>query len=266
MEAALRQSQKMEAVGQLSGGVAHDFNNLLAGISGSHELIRLRLSQGRFTDVERYLRVAQNAAQRAAALTHRLLAFSRRQTLAPVPTDLKDLIDGMEELVSRSVGPAISVEAQFSVDSWSVLVDPAQVENALVNLFINSRDALPDGGDIMIRTENIPRGAPMPTDLGLDPGDYVLISVTDSGLGMAQDVVAQAFEPFFTTKPVGAGTGLGLSMVYGFAKQSGGGVKIDSQESRGTTVSLYLPRHDTVPNLMDGALPHTPHGKAGQTI
>ena len=265
-EAALRQSQKMEAVGQLSGGVAHDFNNLLAGISGSHELIRLRLSQGRFTDIERYLAVAQNAAQRAAALTHRLLAFSRRQTLAPVPTDLKALIGGMEELVSRSVGPAINVQAQFASDSWSVLVDPAQVENALINLCINSRDALPGGGDIKIQTSNIPRGSRMPPDLALDSGDYVLISVTDTGLGMAPDIAAKAFDPFFTTKLLGAGTGLGLSMVYGFAKQSGGGVKIESQEGRGTTVFLYLPRHDAVPNTVDEGLPHTLQGKAGQTI
>lgn len=266
VEAALRQAQKMEAVGQLSGGVAHDFNNLLAGISGSHELIKLRLSQGRFTDIERYLTVAQDAAQRAAALTHRLLAFSRRQTLAPVPTNLKALIGGMEELVSRSVGPAINVRAQIAADSWSVLVDPAQVENALVNLCINSRDALPDGGDIIIRTSNIPIGSRIPADLGLDAGDYVLLSVADSGSGMAPDIVAKAFDPFFTTKPLGAGTGLGLSMVYGFAKQSGGGVKIDSQEGSGTTVSLYLPRHDTVPKIVSEGLPHTLQGKLGQTI
>lgn len=242
-EDALRQAQKMEAVGQLTGGIAHDFNNLLAGISGSLDLIRLRLGQGRTADLERYLAVAQGAAQRAAALTHRLLAFSRRQTLLPVPTDVNALIGGMEELIRRTVGPSISLKVHLAAMLKTCLIDPAQVENALLNLCINARDALPGGGAISISTCNqlLVPGADIDPELA--PGQYLTIRVSDNGTGMSPEVLAKAFEPFFTTKPVGAGTGLGLSMVYGFARQSGGQVRIASQPGQGTCVYLQLPCH-----------------------
>ena len=242
-EEALRQSQKMEAVGQLTGGLAHDFNNLLAGISGSLELIQTRLSQGRMMDVDRYINAAQGAARRAAALTHRLLAFSRRQTLDPKPTDVNRLVAGMEELIRRTVGPSIAVEVTGEPGLWAALVDPPQLENALLNLCINARDAMPEGGRIAIRTANARLDAEAAQRLDMPPGPYLSLCVTDTGTGMPPEVVARVFEPFFTTKPLGQGTGLGLSMIYGFAQQSGGQVRIDSEVGRGTTVCLYLPRH-----------------------
>ena len=242
-QAALRQAQKMEAVGQLTGGIAHDFNNLLAGITGSLDLIRLRLSQGRTADVERYVSVAYGAAQRAAALTHRLLAFSRRQTLVPVHTDVNVLIGGMEELIRRTVGPAIDLKVELTAALGNCLVDPAQVENSLLNLCINARDAVAGSGSISIRTFNQALEEGPDLDPELTPGTYLTICVADDGEGMSPDTLAKVFEPFFTTKPVGAGTGLGLSMVYGFAKQSGGQIKIHSEEGQGTRVYLQLPHH-----------------------
>jgi PAS domain S-box-containing protein len=267
-EAALRQSQKMEAVGQLTGGIAHDFNNLLAAISGSHELIGLRLRQGRHADIERYLAIAQSATERAAALTHRLLAFSRRQTLAPVPTQVNALIDGLEQLISRSVGPSIEVERGFSEDLWTALIDPAQLENALLNLCINARDAMPDGGRILIETANKRITSPPGVDSALVAGEYLSICVTDTGTGMSPEVAAKAFEPFFTTKPVGAGTGLGLSMIYGFARQSGGEAQLHSEEGKGTTVCIYLPRQRVETERSDVALPPAgaPRAARGETI
>ena len=240
---ALRQSQKMEAVGQLTGGLAHDFNNLLAGISGSLELMHIRIEQGRFNDVERYMVAAQGAARRAAALTHRLLAFSRRQTLDPKPTDVNRLVAGMEELIRRSVGPSITVETVGSAGLWPALVDPPQLENALLNLCINARDAMPNGGRITIETANrwLDRHGARTHDM--PPGQYLSLCVSDTGTGMPPEVIARVFEPFFTTKPIGEGTGLGLSMIYGFAKQSGGQVRIYSEVGQGTTVCVYLPRH-----------------------
>ena len=240
---ALRQSQKMEAVGQLTGGLAHDFNNLLAGISGSLELMQLRLQQGRFADVERYLVAAQGASKRAAALTHRLLAFSRRQTLDPRPTDVARLVTGMQELIQRTVGPGIPVEVVGASGSWPALVDPSQLENALLNLCINARDAMPDGGRITIETANrwFDQRAARREDMA--EGQYLSLCVTDTGTGMSPEVVARVFEPFFTTKPTGEGTGLGLSMIYGFAQQSGGQVRVHSQVGQGTTVCIHLPRH-----------------------
>ncbi|WP_312936304.1 PAS domain-containing sensor histidine kinase [Pseudomonas sp.] len=248
-QAALRQAQKMEAVGQLTGGIAHDFNNLLAGITGSLDLIKLRLSQGRLNDVERYLGVAHGAAQRAAALTHRLLAFSRRQTLLPVHTDINALISGLEELVRRTVGPSITLKVDLQACADTCLVDPAQVENALLNLCINARDALSGGGCMTIstRTEWLDAGPAL--DPELDPGRYFTLCVADDGIGMSPQVLAKVFEPFFTTKAVGAGTGLGLSMIYGFAKQSGGQVRIDSTEGEGTCVYLQLPSHTVAATL-----------------
>jgi signal transduction histidine kinase/CheY-like chemotaxis protein len=242
-EAALRQGQKMDAVGQLTGGLAHDFNNILAGISGSLELLKIRHAQGRPADVERHLAGAQAAVKRAASLTQRLLAFSRRQTLAPEPANLHRVVEGMNELICRSVGPGIAVETDMATGLWNTFIDVGQIENALLNLCLNARDAMPDGGHIIIRCLNLQLDQAAAGARGLAAGDYVALSVSDTGVGMAADVIARAFEPFFTTKPIGQGTGLGLSMVYGFAGQSGGAVRIYSEPGEGAEVCLYLPRH-----------------------
>ena len=240
---ALRQSQKMEAVGQLTGGLAHDFNNLLTGISGSLDLLQKRVAQGRLNDLDRYLIAAQGASKRAAALTHRLLAFSRRQTLDPKPTDVHKLVLGMTDLIRRTVGPEITVETVDMVGLWPALVDPPQLENALLNLCINARDAMPDGGRITIETANRWMDDRAAREREVAPGQYLSLCVSDTGTGMPPDVVARAFDPFFTTKPLGQGTGLGLSMIYGFARQSGGQVRIYSEVGQGTMVCVYLPRH-----------------------
>ena len=240
---ALRQAQKMEAVGQLTGGIAHDFNNLLAGITGSLELIERRLTQGRTDGLERFINGAQTSARRAAALTQRLLAFSRRQTLDPKPTDVNRLVFGMEDLISRTVGPAIKVEVVGAGGLWPAKVDAAQLESALLNLAINARDAMPEGGRITIETANKwldDRGA---RERDLPPGQYLSICVADSGTGIPKDIVDRIFDPFFTTKPIGQGTGLGLSMIHGFVRQSGGQVRVYTEPGHGTTMCLYLPRH-----------------------
>ena len=242
-EEALRQAQKMEAVGQLTGGLAHDFNNLLAGISGAFEMIASRLAQGRAADVDRYLAAGQGAARRAAALTHRLLAFSRRQTLAPRPVVINRLMADFVELVRRTVGPSIHVEVIASAGLWPTLVDANQLENALLNLCINARDAMPDGGRITLETRNRWLDERVAREHGLDPGQYVSVSVSDTGTGIDKATLERVFDPFFTTKPLGQGTGLGLSMVYGFARQSNGHVRINSELGHGTIVCLYLPRH-----------------------
>ena len=242
-EEALRQSQKMEAVGQLTGGLAHDFNNLLAAISGSLELMQTRMLQGRLTDVDRYMTAAQGATKRAAALTHRLLAFSRRQTLDPKPTDVNRLVNGMQEMIQRTVGPGIPVEVIGASGLWSALVDPPQLENALLNLCINARDAMPDGGRITIETSNRWLDERASRKLNMPEGQYLSMCVTDTGTGMSPEVISRVFEPFFTTKPIGQGTGLGLSMIYGFAQQSGGQVRVYSEVGQGTTMCVYLPRH-----------------------
>lgn len=244
-EEQLRQAHKMEAVGQLTGGLAHDFNNLLTGISGALEMIQVRISQGRIGELDRYLTAATGACRRAAALTHRLLAFSRRQTLDPRPTDVNRLVGGMEELIRRTVGPAISVEVVGAGGLWPTLVDPNQLENALLNLCINARDAMPDGGRITIETANKWLDERAAGQRDLDPGQYLSLCVTDTGTGMTPEVQARAFDPFYTTKPLGEGTGLGLSMIYGFARQSGGQVRLYSEVGQGTTVCIYLPRHHT---------------------
>jgi PAS domain S-box-containing protein len=242
IEEQLRQSQKMEAVGQLTGGLAHDFNNLLTGISGSLEMMQVRIAQGRTNEIDRYLVAAQGGIKRAAALTHRLLAFSRRQTLDPKPTNVNRLLSELEELVRRTVGPGITVEVVGASGLWPTIVDPNQLENAVLNLCVNARDAMPDGGRLTIEAANkwLDERAARIHDLPV--GQYVSICVTDTGTGMAPDVIAKAFDPFFTTKPIGEGTGLGLSMVYGFARQSGGQVRIYSELGQGTTMCLYLPR------------------------
>lgn len=240
---ALRQSQKMEAIGQLTGGVAHDFNNLLTGIIGSLDIIRRRMATGRQEEIPRFMDAASISAQRAAALTHRLLAFARRQSLDIRPNNINRLIGSMEDLLHRSLGERIELECSLSAGLWVALTDANQLESAVLNLAINARDAMPDGGRLTIETTNVHLDEAY-TSLQEDvaPGDYVVIGVSDTGTGMPADVVAKAINPFFTTKPVGEGTGLGLSMVYGFARQTRGHLRIDSEVAHGTTIKLYLPR------------------------
>lgn len=263
----LRQSQKMEAVGQLTGGLAHDFNNLLIGISGSLELLQRRVAQGRISEVDRYVNAAQAAARRAASLTHRLLAFSRRQTLDPKPTDINRLIQEMEELIRRTMGPAIHVDVVGAAGLWTTLIDPNQLENALLNLCINARDAMPDGGRLTIETANKWLDEHAARERDLLPGPFLSLCVTDTGTGMTHEVIERAFDPFFTTKPIGMGTGLGLSMVYGFARQSGGQVRIHSEVGRGTMMCLYLPRKHGAASSADVTGSHVvARAEQGQTV
>jgi len=241
-EDALRQSQKMEAVGQLTGGLAHDFNNLLAAITGAMELLKMRVSQGRLKDLDRYIGAALVASNKAAALTHRLLAFSRRQALEPRSTDVNALVADMTDMISRTVGPQIEVVVIAEPELWNALIDPPQLENALLNLCINARDAMPTGGRITIQTTNHHFEDPAAENLDLAPGDYLSLCVIDTGTGIPPELLTRIFDPFFTTKPIGEGTGLGLSMIYGFAKQSGGWITVDSTLGEGTTMCLYMPR------------------------
>ena len=240
---ALRQSQKMEAVGQLTGGIAHDFNNMLTGVIGSLDLIRRDIGAGRLDRAERYIDVASASAQRAAALTSRLLAFGRRQSLDLRVHDINALVCGISDLLSRTLGEQTVLETHLCPDLWSAKTDANQLESALLNLCINARDAMPDGGKLTVETENISldehgtRAQP-----GLTPGNYVVLSVSDTGTGMSRATLEKVFEPFFTTKPIGQGTGLGLSMIYGFANQSGGHVRIYSELGMGTTVKLFIPQ------------------------
>ncbi len=266
-QGALRQAQKMEAVGQLTGGLAHDFNNMLTGIMGNLELLQLKVARGKFDDVDRYVLAAQSAGRRAAALTQRLLAFSRRQTLDPKPTDVNRLVSGMEDLLRRTVGPTTDVQVVGAAGLWTAMIDPAQLENALLNLCINARDAMPDGGTITVETANKWLDERTARLRDLAPGQYLSISVTDTGTGMTPEVIEHAFEPFFTTKPLGHGTGLGLSMIYGFAQQSGGQVRIYSELGQGTTVSVYLPRFigDAPPDLAANVAAFDAGGR-GETV
>lgn len=242
-EEVLRQSQKMEAVGQLTGGIAHDFNNMLTGIIGSLELLRRRLARGRTEDLDSLIDLGVTSANRAAGLTHRLLAFSRRQSLDSKPVEMNNLVISMDELLQRSINESIHLEMQLSEHLWVAEADPNQLESALLNLVINARDAMPDGGKLVVRTANQQLDARFTeAHSNLKPGDYVVLSVTDNGCGMPQSTISRAFDPFFTTKPIGQGTGLGLSMIYGFSKQSRGHVAIQSEVDQGTTVSLFLPR------------------------
>ncbi|MGB7973958.1 MAG: PAS domain S-box protein [Roseiarcus sp.] len=241
----LLQSQKMEAVGQLTGGLAHDFNNLLTGVIGNLELIKARIAQGRLSDLDRYAAGALGSANRAAALTQRLLTFSRRQTLDAKPTDGNKLISDMvEQLIKNVIGPQIENRVELAKDASLILCDPNQLETALLNLCINARDAMPEGGVLTIKTNNLALDKVVASTLDLLPGEYIAITVSDTGVGMPPDVVAHVFEPFFTTKPLGVGTGLGLSMVYGFVRQSGGQVTVKSEVGKGATISMYLPRAD----------------------
>ncbi|AKC77895.1 histidine kinase [Xanthomonas arboricola] len=255
-EEKLRQSQKMEAVGQLTGGLAHDFNNLLTAISVGLELLQTRIEQGKYDRLERYVEMAQSSAARATALTQRLLAFSRRQTLAPTALEVQALVQGMHDIIARTLGPSIALQLRPAADPWKVLVDAPQLENALLNLCINARDAMPDGGELTIAVANRVLDAGAAQQLDLPIGEYVCLSVQDTGTGMSADVMSKVFEPFFTTKPIGQGTGLGLSMIYGFTRQSGGHVRIDSEVGVGTTMALYLPRFDGV-LAQDEAVPAT---------
>ncbi|HEY9237709.1 MAG TPA: PAS domain-containing protein, partial [Burkholderiaceae bacterium] len=240
----LRQSQKMEAVGQLTGGIAHDFNNLLAGASASLELLGKRLAQGRVDSVDKYVAMAQGSIRRAATLTQRLLAFSRRQTLDPKPVDVNRLVAGLAEMIRRTVGPQVQVEVEAAEGPMVADIDASQLENALLNLCINARDAMaPDGGRLTVGTANTWLDEAEARGHDLAPGPYLTVCVTDTGTGMSPEVAARAFDPFFTTKPLGQGTGLGLSMVYGFVRQSGGHVHIVSQPGRGTTLCMVFPRY-----------------------
>ncbi|TCM20631.1 PAS domain S-box-containing protein [Novosphingobium sp. PhB165] len=269
MEDALRQSQKMEAVGQLTGGIAHDFNNLLQGITGSLDVMHNRLAKGRTDDLDRWLQGARTSAERAAALTHRLLAFSRRQPLDPRPVRANPLIASMEDMLRRSLGEHIDLEFVLAGGLWQTRCDPNQLESAILNLVINARDAMPDGGKLTIETSNADLdGLDRARQRELTPGQYVCIAVSDTGVGMSEDTAARAFEPFFTTKPIGQGTGLGLSMIYGFARQSEGQARIYSHEGRGSTIKLYLPRHrgqgDIDAEKADGA--NLPVARSGEIV
>jgi signal transduction histidine kinase len=248
----LRQSQKMEAMGQLTGGLAHDFNNMLSVIIGSLTLIKRRLARGE-ADVGKYVDSALEAADRAANLTHRLLAFSRRQPLAPQPVDVNKLVAGMSDLLRRTIGEQIRVETVLAGGLWRTRVDRGELENAILNLAVNARDAMADGGRLTIETANCHLDDTYASaHVEVPAGQYVLVAVTDNGCGMPPDVRAMAFDPFFTTKGVGKGTGLGLSQVHGFVKQSGGHVKIYSEPGDGTTIKLYLPRfHGTEQAAME---------------
>ncbi len=241
---ALRQAQKMEAVGQLTGGIAHDFNNLLQGITGSLEIVQRRVAQGRVSELDRFITGATTAANRAASLTHRLLAFSRRQPLDPRPVKVNPLVASLEDLLRRTTGEQIELEMVLAGGLWTTLCDPNQLENSLLNLVINARDAMPHGGKLTIETCNAHLDDHFAaSQRDVRPGHYVCICVSDTGTGMSADTIAKAFEPFFTTKPIGQGTGLGLSMIYGFARQSEGYARIYSELGQGTTIKLYLPRH-----------------------
>jgi len=266
-EEALLQSQKMEAVGQLTGGIAHDFNNLLTGIVGSLDLLQTRFNQGRTDNVARYINAAMTSANRAAALTHRLLAFARRQPLIPESVDANQLVVSLEDLLRRTIGETIDLEITASDDLWRTLCDPNQLESALLNLAINARDAMPDGGKLTISTANARLGNVTADTPALSPGDYICIAVSDTGVGMTAQVAARAFDPFFTTKPIGQGTGLGLSMIYGFARQSNGHVTIDSKLGRGTSVRLYLPRHNGGTTTQQRSAVRTvEHASTGETV
>ncbi|HHZ07922.1 MAG TPA: response regulator [Rhizobiales bacterium] len=265
-EAQVRQMQKMEAVGQLSGGIAHDFNNMLAVIMSALNLIQRKLARGE-TDIGRFVDSATDAVNRAAALTQRLLAFSRQQPLSPRPVDANRLVSGMSELLRRALGAGVSVETVLAGGLWRTYADVSQLENAILNLAVNARDAMAGEGRLTIETANAHLDeAYARTHAEVRPGQYVMIAVTDTGSGMTPDVMARAFEPFFTTKPVGKGTGLGLSQVFGFVKQSGGHLKIYSEPGQGTTVKIYLPRHLGEKEEIAPERPAAPGAAASETI
>jgi len=267
-EDQLRQAQKMEAIGQLTGGIAHDFNNMLTGIMGSLDIIRRRIGRGQVDSLDRFMESAIASAQRAASLTHRLLAFSRQQTLDPKAVDVAELIESMEDMLRRTLGETVRLKTSAPAGLWRAMSDVNQLENAVLNLAINARDAMPEGGRLSIEAENIQIDeATAARHAEFKPGDYVVVSVTDTGEGMPADVVAKAFDPFFTTKPIGQGTGLGLSTVYGFLRQIDGHADIRSEPRHGTTVRMYLPRFvgDTATDQQDEDLSLRPEG-SGETV
>ena len=257
---ALFQSQKIESVGQLTGGIAHDFNNMLAGIIGALHLLERRIKAKRYDETEKYVAAALDAANRAAGLTSRLLAFGRRQSLDIKPVNAAAAVRAIRSMVSSGMGENITIEMNFADEGLMALADLHQFESAILNLAINARDAMPKGGKLTLSTSAVRIGAERRGDM--QPGEYVLVTVADTGIGMTSDVMERAFEPFFTTKPSGAGTGLGLSMVYGFVKQSGGHIEIESADGSGATIRMYLPR---APQETDAQSPHdkgeTPEGQ-----
>jgi signal transduction histidine kinase/CheY-like chemotaxis protein len=261
-EAALRQAQKMEAIGQLTGGIAHDFNNLLTAITGNLDLLQRHLESGG-TDVKRFAAGAMAGATRAAGLTQRLLAFARRQPLNPAVVDVNRLVSDLEDITRRTVGEHIRVRTCLSNALWRTWCDSSQLETALINLVVNARDAMPDGGGITIETSNAELDRVSADHDGVASGQYVCVAVSDTGEGMSPEVMARAFDPFFTTKPIGQGTGLGLSMIYGFVRQSAGHVTLYSEPDQGTTVRIYLPRHHDVAPTEAVVTPelHTPGAK-----
>jgi PAS domain S-box-containing protein len=266
-EERLRQAQKMEAVGQLTGGIAHDFNNMLAVVIGALDMLERRIAQGS-SELDRYIVAAKDGASRAAALTQRLLGFARQQPLAPVPLDLNRQVRGMVELLMRTLGEDITIETRLTAEVDAAMADPNQLENVILNLCVNARDAMPNGGLLTIATANRSLDAAAAASAGIDAGDYVELTVADTGLGMSQETVARAFDPFFTTKGVGKGTGLGLSQVFGFVRQAGGHVSIESALGEGTRVHLWLPRHGAPVGSPDALEPHgaLPEGSADEVV
>ncbi len=242
LEQQLRQSQKLEAIGQLTGGIAHDFNNMMAVVIGSLNLLKRRIERGE-KDFAKFVDSALDGAERAAGLTHRLLAFARQQPLAPQPVDCNKFVAGISDLLRRTLGESVRVETVLAGGLWRTFVDPSQLESAILNLAVNGRDAMPEGGKLTIETANASLDENyVAHNVGAVAGQYVFVAVTDTGSGMTPAVAAKAFDPFFTTKGVGKGTGLGLSQVFGFVKQSGGHIKIYSEPGQGTAVKIYLPR------------------------
>ncbi len=270
-EEQLRQAQKMEAVGHLTGGMAHDFNNLLMVIAGNLDLAVQALGRSDLVAADRRVRTAQGGTQRAATLTQRLLAFARRQSLAPQTVDANKIVSEMSELIRHSTGVAIELETVLAGGLWEAVIDPHQLENALINLAINARDAMPEGGKLTVETANTHLDETYAAhNTEVTPGQYVMVAVSDSGTGMTPEETERAFEPFFTTKGVGRGSGLGLSQVFGFVKQSGGHVKIYTELGAGTTIKLYLPRR--LPAEAEArvteteAVPELPRAREGETV
>lgn len=269
-EEALRQSQKMEAVGQLAGGVAHDFNNLLTGISGSLELLSQRVAQGRLNELERHIAVAKSSATKAGVLTRRLLTFSRHHPLERRAVDINQVIGDMEDLIRRSAGAAVTLELECDRGLWPVWIDSHQLENALLNLCLNARDAMSSSGALRIETRNVALPAGAAREFRIEAGDYVLLRVSDAGCGMTPEIVQRMFEPFYTTKPAERGTGLGLSLVHDFVRQSGGHVHVRSQPGQGTDIDLYFPRHGGAamepPAALPAATAEPPRVSQGETV